>query len=143
MNGRNHSLRKWKVEKETGEDRLEQQAFENWLAQQSMAHQVWQANQQARAAAARASASTPRGPSFQDILDQMKLQYMLTNMSPEERFLYATSPSLWERQIMPSWEDYLGQQKDESLPEVLGRTNGCGCSLTNFIRMVLRGWRDN
>lgn len=92
-------------------DRLEQQAFENWLAQQSMAHQVWQANQQARAAAARASASTSRGPSFQDILDQMKLQYMLTNMSPEERFIYATSPSLWERQTMPGWEDYLGQQR--------------------------------
>ena len=92
-------------------DQLEQKAFENWMAQQSMQHQIWQANQQAaaRAAASRAS-SAQQAPSYNNILDQFKIQALLS-MPQEQQYQYALDPTLWRQSQLPQWDDFLGQQR--------------------------------
>ncbi|NLI05370.1 MAG: hypothetical protein GX483_08950 [Actinomycetaceae bacterium] len=64
-------------------DRLEQQAFENWLAQEAMKHQVWQANRPSRGAS---SASTQVG--YKDILEQLQMAALMS-MPQQQQFAYS------------------------------------------------------
>ena len=81
-------------QQQSRQDMLEQRAFENWLSQTAMEHQIWQANQAQRAAAARSRTTSPSGPSYQDIIQQLQLQALMS-MPQEEQFQYALDPTLW------------------------------------------------
>ena len=92
-------------------DSLEQQAFENWLAEQAMQHQIWQSNQAARAAAAR-SGGAPRAPTFKDILDQAMMQTFVTMPGQQQR-QYIMSQMFPQQQM--SYGDQLDQMRLQAL----------------------------
>lgn len=89
-------------------DSLEQQAFENWLAEQAMQHQIWQSNQAAKASASRASA--PSGPNYNDILKQLELQAILSlPQAQQQQYLLMGPQALAPQQT--SYDDWLNQQR--------------------------------
>ena len=92
-------------------DSLEQQAFENWLAEQAMQHQIWQSNQAARAAAAR-SGGAPRAPTFKDILDQAMMQTFVTMPGQQQR-QYIMSQMFPQQQM--SYGDQIDQMRLQAL----------------------------
>lgn len=90
------------------QDRLEQQAFENWLSQTAMEQQIWQANQAAAAAASRGSA--PSGPNYGDILKQMELAAIMSlPAQQQQRYLLLGPQALSPQQS--SFDDWLNQQR--------------------------------
>lgn len=58
-------------QQQSRQDMLEQRAFENWLAQQQMQHQIWRQNQAAMAAAQQAA--QPQTPGWSDLEEQMRM----------------------------------------------------------------------
>ncbi len=101
-------------------DRLEQQAFENWLSQTAMEQQIWQANQAAQAQAARASAATPKTPGFNDILQQMQMQALLTMPQRQrEEYVLGTLPGtvddFWEQLRKSQWGTLTPEKQREYL----------------------------
>lgn len=101
-------------------DRLEQQAFENWLSQTAMEQQIWQANQAAQAAASRASMATPKTAGFNDILQQMQLQALLTMPQRQrEEYVLGTLPGtvddFWEQLRRSQWGTLTPEKQREYL----------------------------
>ena len=89
------------------QDRLEQQAFENWLSQTAMEQQVWQANQAARAAA---SGVGSERLNYSDILQQMELAAIMSLPAQQQQKYLLQGPQALSPQ-QSSFDDWLNQQR--------------------------------
>lgn len=92
------------------QDRLEQQAFENWLSQTAMEQQIWQANQ-----AARARGSAPSGPNYGDILNQMKLAAIMSLPAQQQQKYLLQGAGAFAQ---PSFDDWLNQQRMSNIGQL-------------------------
>jgi hypothetical protein len=92
------------------QDRLEQQAFENWLSQTAMEQQIWQANQ-----AARARGAAPSGPNYGDILNQMKLAAIMSLPAQQQQKYLLQGAGAFAQ---PSFDDWLNQQRMSNIGQL-------------------------